>query len=73
MKPAKLTCPYAKYNRHMLINCSKTGEACANSRWCATKGWALLTDKADDCPARKEENNDDKREVKAAPKRRNKV
>ena len=71
MKPAKLTCPYAKYDGRMYINCEKTGELCAHQRWCDGKGWSILTDQAGDCPARKEKK--DERKVKATPKRRNKV
>ena len=71
MKPAKLTCPHAKYDSQMHIQCEKTGDLCAHQRWCAYKGWCVLTDKADNCTARREETNE--RKTKAAPKRRNKV
>lgn len=71
MKPAKLTCPHAHYNERMYINCEKTDDLCAHQRWCNGKGWCILTDQAGDCPARKEKKNE--REVKATPKRRNKV
>ena len=72
MKAAKLTCPYAKYDSHMYIKCEKAGDLCAHQRWCNYKGWAVLTDKADDCPARKEEKPNE-RKAPAAKKRRNKV
>lgn len=71
MLPKKLTCPHARYNERMYIHCEKRGELCAHQRWCAGKGWCVLTEQAGDCPARKEKN--DEREVKATPKRRNKV
>lgn len=70
MRP-KLNCPNAKYNSDMMINCSKRDEPCAHQRWCTCKGWAVLTDQAGNCPARKEEENGRKR--KTAAKRRNKV
>ena len=71
MRPAKLTCEHASYNQDMTIRCSKLGDACANQRWCAGKGWCVLTEHAGNCPARKGEDNG--RKAKAAPKRRNKV
>ena len=71
MKPSKLTCPHAKYDGQMHIQCNKTGEQCAHQRWCEGKGWCVLTDQAGDCPARKEK--DDERETERTPKRRNKV
>lgn len=72
MKPAKLTCPYAKYDERMHIKCEKVSDMCAHQRWCSSKGWCVLTDQAGNCPARKEENTDE-RKAKTAPKRRNKV
>ena len=71
MKPAKLTCPHAKYDAKMHIQCEKVGDMCAHQRWCNYKGWFVLTDQADNCPARREETHE--REVKATKKRRNKV
>ena len=71
VKPAKLTCPYARYNAGMHINCEKTGDLCAHQRWCDGKGWCVLTDQAGECPARKEKK--DERKAKAASKRRNEV
>lgn len=71
MKPAKLTCPYAKYNSQMHIDCEKSNELCTHQRWCNGKGWCVLTDQAGDCPARREETHE--RKGKAAPKRRNQV
>ena len=71
MRPAKLTCPHAKYNERMYIGCEKTGDLCAHQRWCDGKGWCVLTEPAGDCPARKEKTNE--REAKTAKKRRNKV
>lgn len=71
MTPAKLTCPHARYNEKMYIRCEKIGDMCAHQRWCAGKGWCILTDQADDCPARREETNE--RKTKTASKRRNKI
>ena len=64
MRP-KLNCTHAKYNADMMINCAKRGEPCAHQRWCACKGWAVLTDQAGDCPARKDEGNGRKRKTTA--------
>ena len=47
MKPAKLTCPHAKYDAKMHIQCEKVGDMCAHQRWCNYKGWCVLTDQAD--------------------------
>ena len=71
MKAAKLTCPHAKYDAQMHIHCAKTGEGCAHQRWCAGKGWCVLTDQAGACPARREETNE--RKAETTKKRRNKV
>lgn len=83
MKPVKLTCPYARYNFTMHIDCMKTAGPCANQRWCAGKGWCVLTEQAAQCPAARpaakpagepaKEAKDNERKAKAAPKRRNKV
>ena len=70
MRP-KLSCPNAKYNSDMMINCTKRDEPCAHQRWCTCKGWAVLTDQAGDCPARKEEGNG--RKNKRAARRRDAV
>lgn len=72
MTPAKLTCPHAKYDDKMHIQCEKVGDMCAHQRWCMSKGWCVLTDQADVCPARKEEN-DNERKTQTTKKRRNKV
>ena len=72
MKPAKLTCPYARYGENMVIQCAKTEDACAHQRYCMSKGWYVLTEQAGNCPARKEEDNE-RKTAKAAKKRRNKV
>ena len=71
MTPAKLTCSHAKYDSQMHIQCEKTGDLCAHQRWCAYKGWCVLTDKADNCTARRVESNEQKRQNSS--KRRNKV
>lgn len=71
MQPKTLTCPHAKYNSQMYINCEKIGDMCAHQRWCDGKGWCILTDQAGNCPARRDDINE--RKAKAAPKRRNKV
>lgn len=67
----RLDCPKAAYTADMTIQCSATGELCAHQRWCNGKGWALLTDQAGACPARKDDTSE--RKAKAAKKRRNKV
>jgi len=72
MTPAKLTCPNAKYDSNMNIRCEKRDEMCAHQRWCMYKGWSVLTDMAANCPARRE-NTDEQSERKRTPKRRNKV
>ena len=71
MTPAKLTCPYAKYNSDMNIVCTKRDDLCAHQRWCMYKGWSVLTERADNCPVRREQNNE--RKAKTTAKRRNKV
>ena len=74
MKPAKLTCPYARYAEQMSIKCTKTDDLCAHQRYCMSKGWYVLTDQAGNCPARKEsEENVTRQNTKASKKRRNKV
>ena len=75
MIPAKLTCPHARYDAGMHIQCKKANKGpCAHQRWCMSKGWAVLTDQAGNCPVRKEEKTDDPgRKDKTAPKRRDKV
>ena len=73
MKPAKLTCPYARYNSKMYIDCAKTGEMCGHQRWCADKGWCVMTDGAARCKAASEEAEPNERKAKTAKKRRNKV
>ena len=57
MGPEKLTCPYARYNAQMHIDCTKTSEVCAHQRWKPCKGWCVLTDQAGVCPGRREETN----------------
>lgn len=71
MRPAKLTCPQARYDDDMHIQCAKRGEPCAFQRWCNGKGWCVLTDGAADCPARRDENH--VRKAETVKKRRNKV
>lgn len=62
-----LTCPYARYDAQMRIQCSKSESLCANQRWKPCKGWSVLTEWADDCPARKEAPS----ERKTSKKRKN--
>lgn len=57
MKP-RFDCPHARLNRDMVIDCAKRGELCAHQRWCMSKGWAVLTDQAGNCPARKDGSNE---------------
>ena len=74
MRPAKLTCPNARYNARMFINCEKTHEPCAHQRWCEMTGWAKLTNGAAMCKVAQEaEVTTDERKAKTAKKRRNKV
>lgn len=47
-----LTCPQAKYDSEMRITCRRAGGLCAHQRWKPCKGWAVLTEGADTCPAR---------------------
>lgn len=54
MRPAKLTCPYARYDGQMQIHCEKVSDACTHQRWCMGKGWSVLTENAERCSARKE-------------------
>ena len=70
MKPAKLTCPYAKYGTGTSIQCTKLQDACAHQRFCIGKGWCVLTEQADRCPERSESHE---RKAKTTKKRRNKV
>ena len=56
MRP-RLDCPHARHNREMYIECAKREELCSHQRWCMSKGWAVLTDRAGSCPARKEDDN----------------
>lgn len=67
MRIDKLTCPHASYDSQMSIQCSKLGDYCAQQRWCAYKGWAVLTDRASECSARKDETHE--RKAKASKKR----
>ena len=67
--PSKLSCPFAKYNSQMHIDCTKRGEMCAHQRWKPCKGWCVLTDQAAVCPGRKDEVKNEKR--KTVKKRRN--
>ena len=70
----RLTCPHARYAEGMVIQCAKADDLCAHQRWCMSKGWAVLTDQAGNCPARKEnDNNVPRQNDKASKKRRNKV
>ena len=67
MKP-RFSYPYARFDARMCIECAKLEEPCAHQRWCMSKGWAVLTDQAGKCPARKDDNHDGK--TTAATKRR---
>lgn len=71
VRPAKLTCPNAKYNSRMYIECAKDGGECAHQRWCAGKGWCVLTEQAADCPARREDDHEQR--AKTVKKRRDEV
>jgi hypothetical protein len=59
----ELSCPHASYDHsNMRIRCAKAnGNYCAHQRLKPCKGWCVLTDAADKCPAR--ENNDEKRKT----------
>ncbi len=50
----KLSCPQAEYRSGMRIFCRKTGDLCGNQYFKRCKGWWALTEKADRCPKRKE-------------------
>ena len=56
MRPAALTCPYAKYGTDMYIRCTKRDDLCTHQRWCTGVGWCVLTDGATGCKARVEES-----------------
>ena len=56
----RLTCPHARHDRQMMIECTKRDEPCAHQRWCLSKGWAVLTDQAGKCPVRKDDSNERK-------------
>lgn len=71
--PKKLTCPHARYNAQMTIDCTKTDDLCTHQRWCNMTGWAKLTDGAAACKAAKEEVKTDERKAAPVKKRRNKV
>ena len=62
MRP-NLSCPYARHDAQMMVDCTKRGEPCAHQRWCMSKGWAVLTDMAGNCPARKGVNDGEDRET----------
>ena len=53
----KPTCPVGKYRMNR-IECTKTGAWCPNQRFKPCVGWFVNTDFANDCPMRKEQNND---------------
>lgn len=55
----KLTCPKASYDSRMKIRCSASGTLCAHQRLKPCRGWCVLTDQADDCPARHEGDEHD--------------
>lgn len=57
MRP-RLNCPHARHDAQMCIFCTLRDEPCAHQRWCMSKGWAVLTDQAGRCPARKEDDNE---------------
>ena len=59
----ELSCPNASYDHsNMRIRCKATNDYyCANQRFKPCKGWWVLNDAADKCPAR--ENNDEKRKT----------
>lgn len=54
----ELSCPYASYDHsNMRIRCAKAnGNYCAHQRLKPCKGWCVLTDAADKCPAREVKN-----------------
>lgn len=68
----RLSCPLAQYAVGMQIKCTKADELCAHQRYCMSKGWYILTDQAGNCPGRKDDNHE-RKAVKTATKRRNKV
>ena len=48
-----LSCPYATYDSNMRIKCEKqNGGLCANQKYRPCKGWCVLTEWAERCPAR---------------------
>ena len=57
MRP-RLECPNARYDSAMCIHCTLRDEPCAHQRWCMSKGWAILTDQAGNCTARKDDGNE---------------
>lgn len=55
-----LECPNAEYRENMRIYCKKAGMPCAHQRFMSCKGWWVLTDQADACPAREEDFKHDR-------------
>ena len=49
-----LSCPHAEYREEMRIYCKVAGGPCAHQHFKSCKGWWVLTDQADACPAREE-------------------
>lgn len=56
----ELSCPLAYYDKsNMRIRCKAAkGYYCAHQRLKPCKGWCVLTDAADKCPAREEKKDD---------------
>lgn len=52
-----LTCPKSKYDADMRIRCTVADDLCAHQRYKPCKGWCVLTEQAEQCPARKDENS----------------
>lgn len=55
-------CPYADIE-WTGITCKKTGNPCGNVRWCNLKGRTILTEMAENCPKRSEDNESDNRKA----------
>lgn len=55
----ELTCPQAYYDSRMRIKCRAADDnLCAHQRFKPCKGWCVLTDQADRCPKKGEEDHD---------------
>ena len=52
----KLECPHASYGAGMKIRCAKLdGGLCPHQYFRSCKGWWALTDRARECPMKREE------------------